>query len=608
MPDIIKLLPDSVANQIAAGEVVQRPASAVKELLENSIDAGATEIKLIIKDAGRSLIQVIDNGCGMSETDARMSFERHATSKISQANDLFRIRTLGFRGEALASIAAIAQVEMKTRRYEDELGTEILVEGSVVKSQQSCSCPAGTSIAVKNLFFNVPARRNFLKSNPIELRHILDEFYRVTLAYPNIAFTLFDNDIRKYSFEKSGLKPRIVQLFGSAFNEKLVPLEQKSDVVSISGFIGKPEFAKKNKGEQFFFVNNRFIKHSYLHHAVENAYKELVPESTHPPYFIFLSLDPSKIDVNIHPTKTEVNFLESQVIYSILRATVQKSLGIFNLRPALDFDVEKSFDYVPGKNRPVVMPGISINPDYNPFTNPKPSGTKVPFTSFASPKSEIPEQIPHIIHASPVLKSVIDEKELDSADDLAEQTSTALFQLQNRYIVTRVRSGMMIIDQQAAHERILFEKLLKAEQQKKPLCQRLLFPVTLELSPEDADVLRHILHDINQLGFEIDEFGQNSFIVHGTPLSESDLSIEGILDEIILHYKTGLLDVKMERRWLLIRAVARSLAIKAGKKLQLEEMQNIINELFTCSVPEQSPSGKSVVKIISMEEIAQKFK
>lgn len=367
MSDLIRLLPDSVANQIAAGEVIQRPASAVKELVENAVDSGATQIKIFIKDAGKTLIQIIDNGSGMSETDARMCFERHATSKIREANDLFAIRTLGFRGEALASIAAIAQVELKTRKQSEELGTCIIIEGSKVKSQDPVACQAGTSFCIKNLFFNVPARRHFLKSDTVEFRHILEEFQRVALVHPDIEFSLFNNDKPVFQLSKGNIRQRIVHVFGNIINEKLLPVESKTEMVSVSGYIGKPETARKTRGEQYFFANGRFIKHPYLHHAVEQAFEELIPDSAIPSYFLYIDVDPSTIDINIHPTKTEVNFQHGQLLYASIRTTVKHALGMFSLSPTLDFDSEPTFDFVAPKGYEPVAPSITINPDYNPF-------------------------------------------------------------------------------------------------------------------------------------------------------------------------------------------------------------------------------------------------
>src|SRR5690554_3977174 len=367
MSDIIKLLPDSVANQIAAGEVIQRPASAVKELIENAVDAGATKIQLAVKDAGRTLIQVIDNGCGMSETDCRMSFERHATSKLTSANELFSLTTKGFRGEALASIAAVSHVEMKTRQNGQELGCKILIEGSEIKEQKPCACPEGTSLAIRNLFFNVPARRNFLKSDPVELRHIIEEFHRIALAHPGIAFLMRHNDNMLFDLPASKLRQRIVNIFGDKFNERLVPLEEATPVLSVKGFIGKPEFSRKTRGEQFFFVNNRFIKSPYLNHAVIGAYKELINLNAHPAYFVYMEIDPSEIDINIHPTKTEIKFRDEKLVYAVLNSSVKRALGRFNLTPSLDFERETSFDFPDRPQNEIVAPSIKINPGYNPF-------------------------------------------------------------------------------------------------------------------------------------------------------------------------------------------------------------------------------------------------
>ncbi|NTW33123.1 MAG: DNA mismatch repair endonuclease MutL, partial [Bacteroidetes bacterium] len=460
MPDIIRLLPDNVANQIAAGEVIQRPASAVKELLENAIDSGATHIKLIIKDSGKTLIQLIDNGCGMSETDARLSFERHATSKIKEASDLFNIRTMGFRGEALASIAAIAQIELKTKRIGDETGTSIIIEGTEVKSQESCQCSEGTSISVKNLFFNVPARRNFLKSNTVETNHILDEFHRVALAFPDISFEMYHNNSEVYHLTPSPLKQRIISIFGSNFNQRLIPVIQESGICNISGFIGKPDSAKKTRGEQFFFVNNRFIKHPYLNHAVVSAFDELLPANSFPAYFIFIEIDSKEIDINIHPTKTEIKFQDDKSIYAIMRSAVKMALGKFSISPTLDFNVEKSFDILPlKKGETVNPPTIKINPDYNPFNtenrekklNSSPAQSLINKTNRESWEKLYPSEVNikqdnnEIIQQGEAVQQIIHS---DWENNIQHQTKKQYLQLHSSYIVTQVKSGVMLIDQQ----------------------------------------------------------------------------------------------------------------------------------------------------------------
>ncbi|MDP2424695.1 MAG: DNA mismatch repair endonuclease MutL [Bacteroidales bacterium] len=603
MPDLIKLLPDSVANQIAAGEVIQRPASAAKELLENAIDSGASDIKLVIRDSGRVLIQVIDDGCGMSVTDARMCFERHATSKIKEANDLFAIRTLGFRGEALASIAAIAQVQMKTRRFEDELGTLIEIDGATLKNQAPCSCPAGTSIMVKNLFFNVPARRNFLKSNNAELRHIIDEFQRVALVHPNIAFSLINNDKPMFVLQKSGIKQRIISLMGNHFNNRLLPVEQETQEVAIKGYIGKPEFARKTRGEQFYFVNGRFIRNPYLHHAVETAYQELIPEGSYPVYFIYLKVDPSTIDINIHPTKTEVNFQHNQLIYTTLRAAVKQSLGKFSLAPEIDFEAETSInitsvppDYVPRQ------PGISINPGYNPFNQ------QSDVTFKPSSKS-----------VDPQWRLLLDYKTERGQEDLhtallpdrttegEKERETDLFQINGSYIVTKVKSSLMVIDQFNAHLRIIYDRLMEKLAGNQPGSQQSLFPQNISLAPADAEIIRELSAHLNILGFCIEPLGINTFVVSGIPADIPESDPGELLEKIIDNYKKNLADLKIDKRINLALSMARQLAVKPGRLLQKQEMTNIVNELFACPTPEVAPDGNPTLKIISREEIYHKF-
>ncbi len=613
MSDIIHLLPDSVANQIAAGEVIQRPASAVKELLENAVDAGADDIKLIIKDAGKTLIQVIDNGCGMSETDARMAFERHATSKINNAEDLFAIKTLGFRGEALASIAAIAQVELKTKRVEDEVGICIKIEGSEVKSQEPCSSTNGTSFSIKNLFYNIPARRKFLKSNNTELRHIIEEFQRVALVYPEIRFSFFNETRQLFQLEKSGLKQRIASLFGTAYNTKLVPVEQKTDLVNISGFIGKPEFAKKTRGEQYFFVNGRFIKHPYLNHAVNNAFKELIPSDAFPTYFIYFELNPDEIDINIHPTKTEVNFENNQVIYAMLSSAVKQALGKFNLTPSIDFDVERGIDITPlPRSTEIKQPTVNIDESYNPFEveakrenkpafHPDKPDTRnwqklygeKDFTQNRQENTNHPEE-----NAS--FGFIPENKE-------PETESGTVFQLHNKYIVSSVKSGLLIIDQQRAHERILFERFLKKLDSRKGTSQQQLFPVTIQFSPSDAEILKEINDELKILGFDIEDFGENTFIVNGNPAEMNNRDIKGVLEGIIENFKKHLKDIAKDKKVNLARSMAVNLSIKQGRKLQAEEIKSLIDQLFACRMPEVSPDGKPTLRILTMDYLNEKF-
>lgn len=613
MPDIIKLLPDSVANQIAAGEVIQRPASVVKELLENSIDSGATEIKLIIKDAGKTSIQVIDNGCGMSDTDARLCFERHATSKITNANDLFAIRTLGFRGEALASIAAIAHIELKTKKENQELGTAIEIKGSKFIDQYPCSCQKGTSFSVKNLFYNVPARRNFLKSNTVETRHIFDEFFRVVLTNPEISFSLYNNTKQIYQLNSATLKQRIVTLMGNTYNKKLIPVEQKTDIVSIKGFICKPEFAKKTRNEQFFFVNNRFIKNAYLNHAVINSFKELIPENTFPSYFIYFDIDPTKIDINIHPTKTEINFQDSQVIYAILKAAIRQSIGKYSLTPTMDFDLDKSLDFPePTDKTNIIAPKININPDFNPFENNKHSvNTRISnrerlnnenwsklYNNFEKQTFNHEEEQLSINHKTDRANSEINQ---DKYGDI--------FQLQNQFIITKTKSGIIIIDQQKAHERILYEEFLKKSDNDDNIVQKKLFSEEIKFPLFDFNLITDLLDDFNSLGFNISisEDKQNTIIINGAPNSASNSDLKKLIENILENYKLNKTDLNIDKKINLAFSMAKNLSTKKGVKLHIEEMKNIIDRLFACEAPYSSPEGTPTLIKISVEDIEKKF-
>ena len=612
MSDIIKLLPDSVANKIAAGEVIQRPASAAKELLENSIDSGASEIKLIIKDAGKTLIQVVDNGSGMSETDARMSFERHATSKIQEANDLFAIRTMGFRGEALASIAAIAHVDIKTKLSNQELGSHICIEGSEVKSQDAVSCTDGTNISVKNLFFNVPARRNFLKSNNVETRHIIEEFNRVALVNPSIEFSFIHNERKVFKLPISNLKQRITGIMGSNYGQKLVPVEQKTDKVNITGYIGKPEFAKKTRGEQYFFVNNRFIKHPYLNHAVDNAFQELLPSKAFPSYFIYFDVDPKQIDINIHPTKTEVNFLDNKLIYAILRSAVKQGLGKYNITPTIDFEVEQSFDVPnPPKGKPIINPFEKTESTFNPFeTQQQKIQTKREVSNSENwEKLFAGKNVQNEIFESPDDAKSNNEhlNELRTSNNENGTEERKIFQIQNRYILTFIKSGILIIDQQNAHERILYERYKKMLENKKGNSQQELFPQNISFTPGDAEIVKDLKKELYNVGFEIEEFGTNTFIVNGTPPDISNKNIKDILEGIIENYKKNMIDLHLDRKINIARSMAANLSVKAGKKLQKEEMGTFIDELFECQMPEKSPGGKSTINIILFEELSKIF-
>ena len=591
MEDIIQVLPDRVANQIAAGEVVQRPASIVKELLENSIDADASQIQLIVQDAGRTLVQVVDNGKGMSATDARLSFERHATSKIRNAEELFHIQTKGFRGEALASIAAVAHVDLKTKRAIDEMGTFISIAGSDVKSQVPDSTPDGTSLSVKNLFYNIPARRNFLKGDKVELKHIIDEFERVALAHPAIGFTFHHNQQELFRLRPDGLRKRIVDIFGPKFNEKLVPTEEETDVVGISGFVGKPDFAKKTRGEQFFFVNNRFIKHPYLHHAVQSAFDGLLAAGYHPSYFLFLQIDPARIDVNIHPTKTEIKFDEDRTIYAILRSAVKKSLGQYSIAPSLDFDRETSFDDIPLKpNGPVRPPSIEVDPSFNPFKS--------------SPKNEHKNQYDWTAAYEFDQQPEQETKELGFEGN---KKTTIAYQLHNKYILTHIKTGFMVIDQNRAHQRVLFEQFLKRLENQSSLSQQLLFEQTFELSGGDRAILSSLENQLNSLGFDIEPFGPQTVVIRGIPAGIKETNACAVLEQIIEDAKHHRDDLTSGNLDTLAKFMARNMAVKSGMRLEKEEMHQLVDELFACEQPYAAPNGKTTLITLTLEELDKRF-
>lgn len=592
--DIIKLLPDSVANQIAAGEVIQRPASVVKELIENAIDAGATQIDLIVKDAGRTFITVIDNGCGMSETDARLCFERHATSKISCADDLFAIKTMGFRGEALASIAAVAQVELTTRRKEDEVGTKIRIEGSKVVEQLPKPASVGTNFTVKNLFFNVPARRNFLKSNEAELRHINEEFFRITIMNPEIGFTFVSNDKELFHLYPGTLKQRIVGLFGKDYDSKLLPVNQITESVTIDGFIVKPEFSKKTRGEQYFFVNRRFIKHAYLHHAVENAYKELIPQDCFPGYFLDIQIDPKEIDINIHPTKTEVNFIDVKLIYAIMHSAVRKAIGQNNLAPTLDFDINPNmgidFGEASRMDRPVVTPKVDFDPTFNPF--------KISPIRHQQQNWRIAYDDTNDIVANTNFEENVNEyKPLD------EEQKSLFIQLQQSYIVTAVKSGILVVDQHLAHERILYEKYLKEMETEVIASQQELFPHHISLNINDASILKELKPELEKIGFRIDTMSNTTFVINGTPVDCKGSDAISIIEKILEDYKNNLSGNQSDRKLNLARSLASQMAVKAGQTLSSVEMQDIIDRLFGCAVAEVAPNGKKIFTIINADDI-----
>lgn len=614
MSDIIQLLPDSVANQIAAGEVVQRPASAVKELMENALDAGSTSITLLVKDAGKTLIQVIDNGCGMSETDARMSFERHATSKIRKADDLFAIRTMGFRGEALASIAAIAQVELKTKRIGDELGVKINIEGSEVKSQEACLCPEGSSLSIKNLFYNIPARRNFLKNDAVELRHIIDEFQRVTIPNPTIAFSLHHNSTEIFHLEPGSLKQRLMAIFGNSYNTRLVPVEEDTSIVKIKGFIIKPEFAKKTRGEQFFFLNKRYIKNPYLHHAVQSAFEELLPKDSYASYFLLLDVDPKTIDINIHPTKTEVKFEDEKTVYAFLRSAVKKSLGQFNIAPSIDFNQETHLYNMPLKpiDGIIKQPVIKVDPNFNPFKTDTPADYK-PSEREISNRANWEKMYSR--HADNQLSFEIKKEDepqqtidADWDGEFQESNKKLTYQLHNKYILSPIKTGFIVIDQQGAHERILYEGVLESFEKHKSATQQELFPKTIELNTPDFALVKELQTEINEIGFDIREFGKNTFIIHGVPADTVNYDSAALLEGVIENYKQNLQELKSNKRENLARSMARNMSVKSGKTLTQDEMNNLIDELFACKMPYSTPGGKPTITTFSNDELDRRFK
>jgi DNA mismatch repair protein MutL len=600
MLDVIKLLPDSVANQIAAGEVIQRPASAVKELMENALDAGATQIDLVVKDAGKSMIMVVDNGCGMSETDARLCFERHATSKISKAEDLFAIRTMGFRGEALASIAAIAQVELKTRRKEDEVGVKIVNEGSVVKEQTLVPMQPGTTITVKNLFFNVPARRNFLKSPQAEMRHIVEEFTRVSLMNPEIGFSLNSDGKEVYHLYPGNLKQRIMGLFGSNYESKLLPVRQEAERVRIDGYIIKAEYAKKTRGEQYFFVNKRFIKHAYLHHAIENAFLEMIPKDSFPGYFLNIEVDPADIDINIHPTKTEVNFLDVKLVYAILHAAVRKAIGQHNLSPMIDFDesadLNNDFGKAMGMTSPLAIPNIPLDPNFNPFRK-----ESVPreshWESSYQPQRKEPSGDWRLLYGERVDLS---HENLEQKEEA--KPNSQYLQVAQSFIVTAVKSGLIVIDQNLAHSRILFEKFLKELENHSGVSQQELFPQALSLNVNDASLLKEMLPDLENLGFVLEQANPTTFMINGTPSDAVGCDAVALLEQILDNYKINRTDLQLDRKLNLAKTMAAQLSIKAQTRLSEMEMQNIVDQLFACNVAEIAPNGKKIYVILNMED------
>ncbi|MEO7872341.1 MAG: DNA mismatch repair endonuclease MutL [Bacteroidia bacterium] len=609
MSDIIHLLPDAVANQIAAGEVVQRPASALKELLENAIDAGATSIKVIIKDAGKTLLQVIDNGCGMSAADARMCFERHATSKIKKAEDLFAIRTMGFRGEAMASIAAIAQVELRTKRREDETGISIIIEGAGLKNSASCACPDGTSVSVKNLFYNVPARRNFLKSNAAETRHIIDEFQRVALSRPEISFSLFHDGNEVFNLKEGNARQRITNAFGSAYNERLVPVNEETTIINVSGFVVKPEFAKKKRGEQYFFVNKRFVKDAYLNHAVIAAFEEMIPADCFPSWFLHIEIDPSKIDVNIHPTKTEIKYEDERSVYAIMKAAVKQALGKFSIMPALDFEQEPAF------NLPLSMldqfpkpPGITVDKTYNPFK------------TESSPRNFQPKKIQHADWSE--LYKGLDELKITGTpaivphkmnfvfsipEMIGELNENCFSQLHLKYLAIISPVEIFIIDQHAAHERVLYEKYIHAFHSKPLASQQDLFPQPVEFTAADFVLLIEMEPEVRMMGFDIREFGKNTFVIHGVPSGMDAGNIKRVLEDLIEQFKHNVTEFRNDKTTGIAKALSKSLAIKPGKMLVPKEIKQLTTDLFKCENPNLTASGKRIFFTITSADIEKRL-
>nr|WP_297308913.1 DNA mismatch repair endonuclease MutL [uncultured Flavobacterium sp.] len=655
MSSIIRLLPDHVANQIAAGEVVQRPASVVKELLENAVDAGATVIKLVIKDAGKTLIQVIDNGKGMNETDARLCFDRHATSKIALAEDLFNLQTKGFRGEALASIAAIAHVELKTKQADAELGTHVVIEGSKVVSQEVAVLPDGTSFLVKNLFYNIPARRNFLKSDTVEFRHVIDEFERVALAHNNIQFVLINNGSEMFNLPISNYRQRIVNVFGGKTNEKLVPVQESTEIIEINGFVAKPEFAKKSRGEQFFFVNDRFIKSGYLHHAVTSAFEGLLKEGTHPSYFLYLTLPPNSIDINIHPTKTEIKFDDEQALYAILRATIKHSLGQFQVAPVLDFQRDETLDTpYELENTKSVEPTIQVDSGFNPFldtdvklgsyeyqknsrsyadvfssksatenksSNSGSFSSKMNNSTFPSyeKKSEIgsswetlyegikPATEDILSAQGHTFESEVKNETLFELDDSDRASKNQSYQIQKKYIVSPIKSGMIIIDQRRAHQRILYERYLESLSLQNNSSQQLLFPLTLYYATFEMELLKSLENDLIQMGFLFETLDNEKVVISGIPVTISESEVSIVLEDLLNELQSEFPDEKDVLKDKIAKSLSQSLAVKTGTYLTDKEQENIVNSLFACKEPNVSPFLKPTFITMRVEDIDKKF-
>ncbi|TDN87969.1 DNA mismatch repair protein MutL [Salegentibacter sp. 24] len=621
MSDIIQLLPDHVANQIAAGEVVQRPASVVKELVENAIDAESENIQVVIKEAGKTLIQVIDDGRGMSQSDARMCFERHATSKIKSAEDLFSLQTKGFRGEALASIAAIAHVELKTKPEDEEVGTQIKVEGSKVSNQDVCVCPKGTSISVKNLFYNIPARRNFLKSDVVETRHIIDEFQRVALAHPQISFSLFHNGNELFQLPQCNHRQRITNIFGGKTNEKLVPVTEETEIVEISGFVGKPEFAKKSRGEQFFFVNNRFIKSPYLNHSVVAAFEGLLKEKSYPSYFLFLKVNPKSIDINIHPTKTEIKFDDEHALYAILRSAIKHSLGQFNVAPVLDFDRDANLDTpYEYKNKSAAVPQVEVDKNFNPFREENSRTHRGTSNSFSlnliRERGESWESLYSGLQTEDSLQNGNDFNEIEFESEQVtgnlfapseDSQEKSTFQLHKKYIVSTLKSGILVIDQHRAHTRILYEEMLKNITVSAAVSQQLLFPLNLQFNTHEIEILKQLQDSLEQTGFVFSEVKSDFVEIVGIPTLISESEVEILLEQLIADFENDVPDNGFSQTDLLAKSLAKGMAVKSGTLLNNTEQQHIVNRLFACKEPGLSPSNRSVFVTLTVDELDKKF-
>jgi DNA mismatch repair protein MutL len=610
LPDIIQLLPDNIANQIAAGEVIQRPASAVKELLENAVDAGANEIKLIVNDAGKALIQVIDNGKGMSDTDARMCFERHATSKIKNIEDLFHIKTMGFRGEALASIAAVAQVELKSKKEDESIGTYIEIDNSVVKKQEPVAMERGTSIAMKNLFFNVPARRNFLKSNPSELRHIMDEFIRVSMSFPDIFFSLTSNRQQVFHLERATLKQRIVQILGNSYQSKLVTVEEQTDYMNIYGFVGKPETAKKTRGDQYFFVNNRFIKSAYLNHAVMGAFDSMIAKDSFPMYTLFIDLDPAQLDINVHPTKQEIKFEDEKIVYAFVQSAVKHALAQFSISPTLDFELDPSIQQLDAVSKPFTdekKSSVASSSLYNTFSQKNQAhfienkSELKHWREFYEPAQKQSSEFSSSTTIEDLPNPLFPEKNTEVSDE------SPLQQIHSTYILVQNDMGFLVIHQQNAHERILYERFIKAVDGKPIAIQQSLFPQTIELASADVAILTELLPDLHFLGYHLEPFGNNTFVMQGTPADVEQGNEKAAIEKMLEQYKHFSSDLKYSKREKLIRSLAWQQSIKAGKILTQKEMKSIVQELFICDTPNITATGKPTYTTFKKLELDRMF-